>query len=550
MAKQLKFSEDARRSLKKGVDTLAKAVGSTLGPKGRNVALDKKWGAPTITHDGVTVAKEIELEDPYENMGAQLLKEAATKTNDVAGDGTTTATVLAQAIVNEGLKNVAAGANPMLIKHGIEAASQAVVKALREEARNVDTREDIANVAAISAADMEIGNLIADVMDRVGKDGVITVEESKGLEFETEYVEGMQFDRGYISPYFITNPDTGEAILEDAYVLVHDKKISVAADLVPVLEKMVQAGRRNLLVVAEDVDGEALATLVLNKLRGVMNVLAVKAPAFGDRRKEMLRDIAILTGGQVITEEMGRKLETAQLADLGQARRIVATKDDTTIIEGQGSEDEIRGRIEQIKAQIETTTSDYDREKLQERLAKLSGGVAIIRVGAATEVELKEKKHRVEDALSATRAAVEEGIVAGGGVALLNAIPALNDVKLAFDDENTGVQIVRTALEMPMRGIVNNSGLDGAVVVAEIRRRQAESGDKAIGYDVVADEYVNMFEAGIIDPAKVTRSAVENAASIAAMILTTEALITDIPEPEPPAPQGGPGGMGGMPGMM
>jgi len=550
MAKQLKFSEDARRSLKRGVDTLAKAVGSTLGPKGRNVALDKKWGAPTITHDGVTVAKEIELEDPYENMGAQLLKEAATKTNDVAGDGTTTATVLAQAIVNEGLKNVAAGANPMLIKHGIEAASQAVVKALRANARDVDTREDIANVAAISAADMEIGNLIADVMDRVGKDGVITVEESKGLEFETEYVEGMQFDRGYISPYFITNPDTGEAILDDAYVLVYDKKISVASDLVPVLEKMVQAGRRNLLVMAEDVDGEALATLVLNKLRGVMNVLAVKAPAFGDRRKEMLRDVAILTGGQVITEEMGRKLETTQLADLGQARRIVATKDDTTIIEGQGSEDEIRGRIEQIKAQIETTTSDYDREKLQERLAKLSGGVAIIRVGAATEVELKEKKHRVEDALSATRAAVEEGIVAGGGVALLNAVPALDDVKLTFDDQNTGVQIVRTALEMPMRGIVNNSGLDGAVVVAEIRRRQADSGDKAIGYNVVTDEYVNMYEAGIIDPAKVTRSAVENAASIAAMILTTEALITDIPEPEPPAPQGGPGGMGGMPGMM
>ena len=542
MAKQLKFSEDARRSLKRGVDTLAKAVGSTLGPKGRNVALDKKWGAPTITHDGVTVAKEIELEDPYENMGAQLLKEAATKTNDVAGDGTTTATVLAQAIVNEGLKNVAAGANPMLIKHGIEAASQAVVKALRANARDVDTREDIANVAAISAADMEIGNLIADVMDRVGKDGVITVEESKGLEFETEYVEGMQFDRGYISPYFITNPDTGEAILDDAYVLVYDKKISVASDLVPVLEKMVQAGRRNLLVVAEDVDGEALATLVLNKLRGVMNALAVKAPAFGDRRKEMLRDIAVLTGGQVITEEMGRKLETTQLADLGQARRIVATKDDTTVIEGQGSEDEIRGRIEQIKAQIETTTSDYDREKLQERLAKLSGGVAIIRVGAATEVELKEKKHRVEDALSATRAAVEEGIVAGGGVALLNAVPALDDVKLAFDDENTGVQIVRTALEMPMRGIVNNSGLDGAVVVAEIRRRQADSGDKAIGYNVVTDEYVNMYEAGIIDPAKVTRSAVENAASIAAMILTTEALITDLPEKERPAPAGG--GMG------
>jgi len=536
MAKQLQFSDEARRSLKKGLDTLAEAVGSTLGPKGRNVALDKKWGAPTVTHDGVTVAKEIELKDPYENMGAQLLKEAATKTNDVAGDGTTTATVLAQAIVTEGMKNVAAGANPMLVKHGIEAASAAAVAAIRKLARDVDTREDIANVASISAADPEIGTLIADVMDRVGKDGVITVEESRGLEFETEYVEGMEFDRGYISPYFITNPETGEAVLEDAYVLIYDKKISSARDLVPVLEKMVQSGRRNLLVLAEDVDGEALATLVLNKLRGVMNVLAVKAPAFGDRRKEMLRDIAILTGGQVITEEMGRKLESAQLADLGQARRIVSDKDSTTIIEGHGAEAEIKGRIEQIKAQVETTTSDYDREKLQERLAKLSGGVAIIRVGAATEVELKEKKHRVEDALSATRAGVEEGMVAGGGVTLINAVPALDDVTLELPDENTGVAIVRRALEAPMRGIVENAGLDGAVVIAEIRRRQEAEGNPAIGYDVLSNTYGDMFEKGIIDPAKVTRSAVENAASIAAMILSTEALITDIPEPPQPAP--------------
>jgi chaperonin GroEL len=542
MAKQLQFSDEARRSLKAGLDKLAEAVGTTLGPKGRNVALDKKWGAPTVTHDGVTVAKEIELEDPYENMGAQLLKEAATKTNDVAGDGTTTATVLAQAIVNEGMKNVAAGANAMLLKRGLEVGSEAVVKAIRAMARPVDTREDVANVAAISAADMEIGNLIADVMDKVGKDGVITVEESKGLEFEVEYVEGMQFDRGYISPYFITNADTAEAVLEDAYVLIYDKKISSAQDLVPLLEKMVQAGRRNLLVVAEDVDGEALATLVLNKLRGVFNVVAVKAPAFGDRRKEMLRDIAVLTGGEVITEEMGRQLETATLQDLGQARKVISDKDDTTIIEGQGSEVEIHGRVEQIRAQIESTTSDYDREKLQERLAKLSGGVAIVRVGAATEVELKEKKHRVEDALSATRAAVEEGIVPGGGVALINAISALDGIELTYADEKTGLNILRVALEKPMKGIVGNAGMDGAVVIAEIRRRQAEKGDTAIAYDVMGNRYVDMFEAGIIDPAKVTRSAVENATSIAAMILSTEALITDIPKPEPPMPAGGGGG--------
>ena len=547
MAKQLKFGEDGRASLKRGLDMLARAVGSTLGPKGRNAALDKKWGAPTITHDGVTVAKEIELDDPFENMGAQLLKEAATKTNDIAGDGTTTATVLAQAIVTEGMKNVAAGANSMLLKRGIRAATEKVVEAIREQSREVSTREDIANVAAISAADMEIGNLIADVMDKVGKDGVITVEESKGLEFEVEYVEGMNFDRGYISPYFITNPDTAEAVLEDTYVLIHDKKISSASDLVPLLEKMVQSGSRNLVVVAEDIEGEALATMVLNKLRGVMNVLAVKAPAFGDRRKEMLRDIAILTGGQVITEEMGRKLETAQISDLGQARRVVSTKDDTTIIEGKGADAEITGRIEQLKAQIETTTSDYDREKLQERLAKLAGGVAVVSVGAATEVELKEKKHRVEDALSATRAAVEEGIVAGGGVALINAMCALDDIELPLHDQNTGVAIVRRALETPLKGIIENAGLDGAVVLAEIRRRQAEAGNNNIGYDIMDNEYLDMFEKGIIDPVEVTRSAVENAASIAAMILSTEALITDIPEPEPSAPAGGgPGGMGGM----
>jgi chaperonin GroEL len=549
MAKQLQFSEDARASLKKGLDKVAEAVGTTLGPKGRNVALDKKWGAPTITHDGVTVAEDIELEEPYENMGAQLLKEAATKTNDVAGDGTTTATVLAQAMVNEGLKNVAAGANAMLLKRGIEAASEVVVNAITDTARSVDTHEDVANVASISAADPEIGELIADVMDRVGKDGVITVEESRGLEFETEFVEGMQFDRGYISPYFVTNHETGEAVLEDAYVLIHDDDITAAQDLVPILEKLNQAGSRNILVIAEDIEGEALATLVLNKLRGVMNVVAVKAPAFGDRRKEMLRDIAILTGGQVITEEMGRQLETAQLADLGRARRVVVTQDDTTIVEGEGAEAEITGRVDQIRGQIETTTSDYDREKLQERLAKLSGGVAVIRVGAATEVELDEKKHRVEDALSATRAAVEEGIVAGGGVTLVNAISALDDLELDLPDEDTGVEIVRRALVQPLKGIVENAGMDGSVVLSDIRRKHAETGDNSIAYNVMSNEYVSMFEAGIIDPCKVTRSAVENAASIAAMILSTEALITDIPEPEPEAPAGGGPGGGGMGGM-
>ncbi len=538
MAKQLIFSEEARRQLKIGVDTLAEAVKTTLGPKGRNVALDKKWGAPTITHDGVTVAKEIELEDPYANMGAQLLKEAATKTNDVAGDGTTTATVLAQTIVTEGLKNVAAGANPMLIKRGIEQARAAVVEAIRDQATDITEKAEIAHVAAISAADMGIGELIADVMDKVGKDGVITVEESKGLAFEQEYVEGMQLDRGYISPYFITDPDRMEAVLTDPAILVTDKKISAATDIVPVLEKLVQAGKRDVLIIAEDIEGEALATLVLNKLRGTFNALAIKAPGFGDRRKAMLEDIATLTGGQLITEEMGRKLDSATVSDLGDAAKVVATKDDTTIIEGKGSTDDIKSRIKQIKAQIGTTTSDYDREKLQERLAKLAGGVAIIRVGAATEVELKEKKHRVEDALSATRAAVEEGIVAGGGVALLNAVPALDGMDLD-GDETTGVRIVRRALEEPLRQLAINAGYDGAVAVQEVRRRQQTESNKNLGFDVLAEDYADMVARGIIDPAKVTRSAVENATSIAAMILTTEALITDIPEPEsaPPMPQ-------------
>ena len=535
-AKQLIFSEEARRSLKKGIDVMAFAVGTTLGPKGRNVALDKKWGAPTITHDGVTVAKEIELEDPYENMGAQLLKEAATKTNDVAGDGTTTATVLAHMIVTEGLKNVAAGANPMLIKRGIEKATQAIVESVKEQSEELVTKDEIANVAAISANDKQIGELIAEVMDKVGKDGVITVEESKGLAFETEYVEGMQFDRGYMSPYFITNPESMQAELEDPYILIHDKKISAATDIIPILEKLVQVGKRDLVVISEDVDGEALATLVLNKLRGTFNLLAVKAPGFGDRRKAMLQDIAILTGGQLITEEMGRKLETVQISDLGQARKVVSTKDDTTVIEGKGSDSEIKGRMEQIKVEIENSTSDYDKEKLQERLAKLTGGVAVIRVGAATEVELKEKKHRVEDALSATRAAVEEGIVPGGGVTLINAVSVLDNIKMDLLDEQTGVNIFKRALEEPMRGIVQNAGMDGAVVVQNVRRFQEEQKNDKIGYDVIANDYGDMVEKGIIDPAMVTRSAVENAASIAAMILTTEALITDIPEETPPAP--------------
>jgi chaperonin GroEL len=538
-AKQLVFSEDARRKLQNGMDVLAKAVVTTLGPKGRNVAIDRKFGSPTITHDGVSVAKEIELEDAFENMGAQLLKEAATKTNDIAGDGTTTSTVLAHSIVTDGMRNLAAGFNPMLLKWGIEASTKAVAGKITEQAIEVTTKDEIANVASISAQDRTIGELIADVMDKVGKDGVITVEESKGLEFETEYVEGMQFDRGYISPYFITNPESMEADVEEPYILVHDKKISAATDIVPVLEKLVQLGKRELVIIAEDIDGEALATLVLNKLRGMLNVVAIKAPGFGDRRKAMLQDIAILTGATVIAEEIGRKLDTTEVADLGRAEKIVVTKDDTTIIGGHGESSDIKGRIEQIRVEIDKSTSDYDREKLQERLAKLSGGVAIIRVGAATETELKEKKHRVEDALSATRAAVEEGIVPGGGVALINAMAALDDIKMDSDDAQVGVAIVRKAMEIPLRKIAENAGKDGSVILQEVRRAQASKKNLNIGYNVISEEYVDMVKDGVIDPAKVTRGALENAASIAAMILTTEALITDLPEESGP-PMGPP----------
>ena len=541
MAKQLAFSDEARRALKIGVDTLAEAVKTTLGPKGRNVALDKKWGAPTVTHDGVTVAKEIEIEDPFENMGAQLLKEAATKTNDVAGDGTTTATVLAQAIITEGLKNIAAGANAMLLKRGIELATIKSVESIGKMSIPVETQESVANVASISAADKAIGDLIAEVMDKVGKNGVITVEESKGLAFETSYVEGMQFDRGYISPYFITDADSMESVLENPKILIYDKKISSAQDLVPVLEKLMQTGRRDLFIIAEDIDGEALATLVLNKLRGTFNVLAVKAPGFGDRRKAMLQDIAVLTGGQVISEEIGKKLDTATIEDLGSAERVSSSKDETTLVGGAGSVDAIQMRINQINAEIEKSSSDYDSEKLQERLAKLAGGVAVIGVGAATEVELKEKKHRVEDALSATRAAVEEGVVPGGGVALIRAAKELHGLSDENPDINTGIKIVIRALEEPMRILAQNAGHDGAVVVQEVRRL----GKDNTGFNVMSEKYEDMIKAGIIDPAKVTKSAISNAASIAAMILTTEALVTDIPEPEAPMPPGG----GGMPGM-
>jgi chaperonin GroEL len=535
MAKQILFDEEARRSLKKGIDILADAVKSTLGPKGRNVALDKKFGAPSVTHDGVTVAKEIQLEDPFENMGAQLLKEAATKTNDVAGDGTTTATVLAQAIVTEGLKNLAAGANPMQLKQGIDKGTEAVVEYIRKLAVPVEGKKEIAQIASISAADEQIGNLIAEVMERVGKDGVITVEESRGINFEVEYVEGMQVDKGYISPYFVTNSEKMEASLENPYILITDKKISAVQDLLPVVEKVVQQGRREIVIIAEDVDGEALATLVVNKLRGILNVLAVKAPGFGDRRKEMLRDIAVLTGGQVISEEMGRRLDSATLDDLGSARLVVAHKEDTTIVEGHGEGTDIQARVRQIRAQIDETTSDYDREKLQERLAKLSGGVAVIKVGAGTEVELKYRQTRVEDALSATRAGVEEGMVPGGGVALLNAVEALKGLNLT-GDAATGATILRRALEEPVRQLAINGGKDGSVVVEGIRRAQKEQGNEHIGYNVLTDNYVDMFEVGIADPAKVTRSALQNAGSIAAMILTTEALITDLPEKEKAAP--------------
>ncbi len=551
MAKQLVFKEDARRKLQAGVDKVANAVSTTLGPKGRNVALDKKFGAPTVTHDGVTVAKEIELEDPYENMGAQLLKEAATKTNDIAGDGTTTATVLAQAIVNEGLKNVAAGANPMLLKRGIIHAADIVAGNILTQSTPIETKDEIANVASVSAQDKEIGNLIAEVMDKVGKDGVVTVEESRGLEFETEYVEGMQFDRGYISPYFVSNSETMESSIEEPYILIHDKKVSAAQDIIPILEKLHQVGKRELVIIAEDVDGEALATMVVNKLRGAINVLAVKAPGFGDRRKAMLRDIAVLTGGTVISEETGRKLDSVTVQDLGRAAKVVSTKDDTVIVDGAGEEGAIVGRIDEIRREIDSSTSDYDREKLQERLAKLSGGVAVIRVGAATETELKEKKHRVEDALSATRAAVEEGIVPGGGVALINAMSSLDGVSMEIGDENTGVTIMRRALEMPMRKIAANAGEDGAVIIQNVRRAQQENSNHRVGFNVMNGEYGDMIDAGIPDPAKVTRGAIENSASIAAMILTTEALITDVPEESPPPmPGGGMDGMGGMGGMM
>ena len=548
-AKQLVFSEDARRKLKNGMNMVANAVGATLGPKGRNVAVDRKFGSPTVTHDGVSVAKEIELEDPFENMGAQLLKEAASKTNDIAGDGTTTSTVLAHAIVNEGLKALEAGYNPMLLKNGIALATETVVEELRKMSVKIDTREEIASVATNSAADVEIGELIADVMDKVGKDGVITVEESKSMQFETEFVEGMQFDRGYLSAYFITNAEQMQAVINDAYVLINEKKISAAQDIVPILEKLVQIGKRELVIIAEDIDGEALATLVLNKLRGMLNVLAVKAPGFGDRRKAMLQDIAILTGGQVISEEMGRKLETVTLQDLGRAEKVIADKENTTIIGGKGKKADIEGRIKEIRTEIDKSTSDYDKEKLQERLAKLSGGVAVIRVGAATETEMKEKKHRVEDALSAARAAVEEGIVPGGEISLINAISKLDKLAKENSEENeevrVGINIVRKALEAPIRKLAANAGQDGSVIIDTVRRTAIEKKNKNIGFNVLTGKYVDMIEAGVIDPVKVVRGALENASSIAAMILSTDVLITDMPEKEK-APAMPPGGMGGM----
>jgi chaperonin GroEL len=536
-AKDLVFDAEARRQLKAGIDALANAVKVTLGPRGRNVALDKKWGAPTVTHDGVTVAKEIELENHFQNMGAQMLKQAATKTADVAGDGTTTSTVLAQAVVAEGLRNLAAGANPMLMKRGIDAGAEAAVQEIKKNATPVSGQADIEHIATISANDPEIGKLLAEAMEKVGRDGVITVEEGKGLKLEVEYTEGMQFDRGYISPYFISDPQRMEAAVDEPYLLITDKKISAISDIVPALENLVQTGKKDLVIIAEDVDGEALATLVVNKMRGILNVLAVKAPGFGDRRKEMLRDIAVLTGGTVISEELGKKLDQTKLSDLGQARRVVATKDDTTIVEGRGQAEEIKGRIQQIKTQIDETTSDYDREKLQERLAKLSGGVAVIKVGAATEVELKERKARVEDALHATRAAVEEGVVPGGGTVLLLAAEAVDKLQLE-GDQKVGAEILKRALEEPLRQLVANAGLEGSVVVEQLRRDHK----KNWGFDVMKEDYVDLVEAGIIDPAKVTRSALENAASVADMIPTTEALVTDAPEKKAPAaaPGGGP----------
>ena len=541
MAKQILFNEEARRALGKGVDALADAVKVTLGPKGRNVVLDKKFGAPTITNDGVTIARDIELEDPFENMGAQLVREVATKTNDIAGDGTTTATLLAQAMIHEGMRNVAAGANPMVLKKGIETAVKTLVEEIKSVSKSVNSKSEIAQVATISSADAEIGNYIADAMEKVGKEGVITVEESKGMETSLSVVEGMQFDRGYISPYMVTDTDKMEAIMNDPYILITDKKISSINEILPILEQVVKMGKE-LVVIAEDLDGEALATIVVNKLRGTFKALAVKAPGFGDRRKAMLEDIAILTGGQVISEEVGRKLDSVTIEDLGRARQVHSSKENTTIVDGMGDKEAIAARVEMIKKQIADTASDFDKEKLQERLAKLSGGVAVIEIGAATEVEMKDKKYRVEDALNATRAAVEEGIVAGGGTTFVDILPALDKLE-AEGDVKTGINIVRRAIEEPVRQIANNAGLEGSVVVAEVKKAGV-----GIGYDAANDKYVNMIEAGIVDPAKVTRSALQNAASIAAMVLTTETLVADKPAPEGAAPAAP--AMGGMPGMM
>ena len=541
MAKEILFNEEARRALGRGVDQLANAVKVTLGPKGRNVVLDKKFGSPTITNDGVTIARDIELPDPFENMGAQLVKEVATKTNDVAGDGTTTATVLAQAMIQEGMRNVAAGANPMILKKGIETAVKTLVEEIKKRSIKVSGKAEIAQVASVSAADEEIGGLIAEAMEKVGNDGVITVEESKGLQTALNVVEGMQFDRGYISPYMVTDPDRMEAVMDNPYILITNRKISAIADMLPTLEKVVKVGKE-LLIIAEDVEGEALATLVVNRLRGTFKAVAVKAPGFGDRRKAMLEDIAILTGGTVITEDMGRKLDSVELEDLGTARQVRITKDETTIIDGAGDKDVIAKRINQIRAQVEETTSDFDREKLQERLAKLSGGVAVIEVGAATEVEMKDKKLRIEDALNATRAAVEEGIVAGGGTTFIDIIPALNTLK-ATGDVQTGINLVKRAVEEPLRQIAYNAGLEGSVVVEKVKN--TESG---VGFNALSEEYIDMVKAGIVDPAKVTRSALQNAASIASLVLTTETIVADKVDENAAVPAMPP--MGGMGGMM
>ena len=543
MAKQILFDEEARRALGRGVDALANAVKVTLGPKGRNVVLDKKYGAPTITNDGVTIAKDIELEDPFENMGAQLVKEVATKTNDIAGDGTTTATLLAQAMIHEGMRNVAAGANPMILKKGIDQAVKKLVDEIKSNSKKVEGKAAIAQVAAISSGDAEVGDLIAEAMEKVGKDGVITVEESKSMDTNLSVVEGMQFDRGYISPYMVTDTDKMEAVLDNPYILITDRKISAIADILPILEKVVKQGKE-LMIIAEDLDGEALATLVVNKLRGTFKALAVKAPGFGDRRKAMLEDIAILTGGTVISEEVGRKLDSVEIEDLGQARQVRASKEETTIVDGSGDKAKIDARVEQIKKQVAETTSDFDKEKLQERLAKLAGGVAVIEIGAATEVEMKDKKLRIEDALNATRAAVEEGIVAGGGTTFVDILPAL-DALSAEGDVQTGINIVKRAIEEPVRQIANNAGLEGSVVVENVKKSA-----NGTGFNALTGEYVDMIGAGIVDPAKVTRSALQNAASIAAMVLTTETLVADKPEKEPPMPMGAPGMGGGMPGMM